>query len=239
MTEETEATVTDEVTTETTETTEPSYYLSEGVAGDGDAPEWFKADKYKSVADQAKAYAELSSKYAEKVGSFTGAPDEYQVSVDGIELSADDPLLSDVKEWAKASNLSQDGFNELVSRFAAHQVASEKAAKEAADAEIAKLENSQQRLTDITDYLKANLSEDEFDGLADAITTAKGIEAVEKLIKSTHKSVTAEGEGSTGATTQADVERLMTEKDDSGRVIYRYSKARQEEVRAAIRNMQN
>ena len=54
-----------EATTETTETTESTEVVSEGwmmaedIKGEGDAPEWFKSNKYKTVADQAKAYAGL------------------------------------------------------------------------------------------------------------------------------------------------------------------------------------
>ena len=67
-----EAEATTEATTETTESTESvseGWMMSEDVKGEGDAPEWFKSSKYKTVADQAKAYAGLES----KLGAFTGA----------------------------------------------------------------------------------------------------------------------------------------------------------------------
>jgi len=38
---------------------EGEYFLTDGIKGSGDSPEWYKADKYKSVAEQAKAYTEL------------------------------------------------------------------------------------------------------------------------------------------------------------------------------------
>ena len=213
--------------------TEPSYYLADGVSGEGEAPEWFKGDKYKSVADQAKAYSELSSKYAEKVGSFTGAPEAYEVAVEGIELSSDDPLLQDVQAWAKESNLSQEGFNGLVERFAQHQIAQQAAANQRAEAEIKQLENSDQRIADINDFLKANVGAD-YDALADAVTTAAGVRALEALIKKAGaKPTIAEGDSPQGAS-QAEIEKLMTEKDDSGKVIYRYSKERQEHVRSLM-----
>ena len=54
---------------------EGEFFLSDGIKGVGDQPEWYKADKYKSVAEQAKAYTELEKKF----GGFTGAPkDGYQ-----------------------------------------------------------------------------------------------------------------------------------------------------------------
>ena len=39
-----------------------SWYLSEGVGGEGEAPVWFKGDKYKTIADQAQAYPELEKR---------------------------------------------------------------------------------------------------------------------------------------------------------------------------------
>lgn len=62
-----------EATTETTESTEvvsEGWMMAEDIKGEGDAPEWFKSNKYKTVADQAKAYASLES----KLGAFTGSP---------------------------------------------------------------------------------------------------------------------------------------------------------------------
>jgi len=58
--------------TESTEV-QSTFSWSEGVNGEGEAPEYFKADKYKSVADQAKAYTELEKRF----GGFTGAPEAY------------------------------------------------------------------------------------------------------------------------------------------------------------------
>jgi hypothetical protein len=38
------------------------YFLSDGIKGTGETPEWLNTEKYKSVAEQAKGYAELSKK---------------------------------------------------------------------------------------------------------------------------------------------------------------------------------
>ena len=54
----------------TPELGEGEYFLSDGIKGTGETPEWYKGDKYKSVAEQAKAYTELEKKF----GGFTGAP---------------------------------------------------------------------------------------------------------------------------------------------------------------------
>ena len=51
------------------ELSEGEYFLTDGIKGTGEAPEWYKSDRYKSVADQAAAYTELEKKF----GAFKGA----------------------------------------------------------------------------------------------------------------------------------------------------------------------
>jgi hypothetical protein len=84
---------------------EGEYFLTEGIKGTGDTPEWFKADKYKSVADQAKAYTELEKRF----GGFKGAPKEGYSVPEGVEDG--DELLSELKTFAEETNMSQDAFN--------------------------------------------------------------------------------------------------------------------------------
>ena len=222
-----------EETQTTEEVKEPSYYFAEGVAGEGDAPDWFKGDKYKNVSEQAKAYSELLPKYMEKHPT---APDSYEVSApEGIELDMESPLLSKAQEFAKANNMPQEAFNGLVQMYvddmAAQQLSNDEFAKE----ELAKLDNADERIGKIDAFLKAQLP-DHYDGISDAITTADGIKAMEALISKMHTSLTAEGEAPK-ATTQQDIEELMQEKDEKGQVIYRYSKERQELVRRKIEEM--
>ena len=99
LNEEVAETTTEEAT-ETTETPTEGWFLNEEVKGEGDVPEWFKADKYKSVAEQAKAYAGLES----KLGAFTGAPkDGYEVELPegvDVELDSEDPMLVNFNDWA-------------------------------------------------------------------------------------------------------------------------------------------
>jgi len=47
---------------------EGEYFLTDGIKGAGDRPEWYLSEKYKSVSDQAAAYNELSKKF----GAFKG-----------------------------------------------------------------------------------------------------------------------------------------------------------------------
>jgi len=96
------------------EMTEP-WYLSDGLEGVGDAPEWFKKEKYKSVAEQAKAYTELEKKF----GEVKGAPkDGYDFSpFEDAGIDKDDPFIKHFSETFKELNLTQEGFNRVIQEF--------------------------------------------------------------------------------------------------------------------------
>jgi len=88
-----------------------AWAYAENVPGIGDAPEWFKADKYKTVQAQAEAYIGLES----KLGSFTGAPEEYALNISqeltdaGIEFDSEDVMVSQFKELATKMGINQEG----------------------------------------------------------------------------------------------------------------------------------
>lgn len=92
-----------------------AWVLSEGVMGTGPRPEWFKADKYGNVVEQAKAYPELEKRF----GAFTGAPKdgkyEYKAP-DGspVQLNMDHPLTQGFNKWAAEAQLSQEGYNAVI-----------------------------------------------------------------------------------------------------------------------------
>ncbi len=175
----------DDQTTETTTetTTDPSWFLNEGVAGEGDAPEWFKGDKFKSVAAQAEAYKGLES----KLGGFTGAPEDgYELSFpEGVEGEwiEGDPLMEGFQTWAKDNNLSQDKFTDLLHLYVGNE---SQVAGTDRESELAAIgDNAQARLQNISDYAKANLSEEDYQGILAATTTAAGVKAIEALIAKT------------------------------------------------------
>ena len=169
---------------EITETTEnpAEWFASEGVAGVGDKPEYFNSDKYKSVADQAAAYPELASKF----GGFTGAPDDYELSMpDGIEgeWAENDPMMGNFREWAKDNNLNQEGFTKLLHMYVQNDFENQSQDR---GSELTVLgDNAKARLQNIDDYARANLSEDDYQGILQATTTAAGVKAVEALIAKT------------------------------------------------------
>jgi hypothetical protein len=172
---------TTEATTESTETTEvvsEGWMMSEDIKGEGDAPEWFKSGKYKTVADQAKAYAGLES----KLGAFTGSPkDGYEVVLpEGIdaEISADDPMLVNFNEWANESGLSQEQHTKLMAIYVNGLMEDETAVAD----EIKRMgKDAPQRINDFTSWAKANFDEAEFETLQGLATTAEGFGILEKM----------------------------------------------------------
>jgi hypothetical protein len=138
-----------------------AYLLTEGVMGKGPRPEWFKADKYKSVEEQAKAYSELEKRF----GSFKGAPKEGKYEApkmpEGVEgeFLTDHPVFMKFNEWAAKSQLSQEGYNEvmgLLAQYEASQVPDIAAIKQTLGADADK------RISAVTGWAKANLSAEQF-----------------------------------------------------------------------------
>ena len=157
------------------------WFLAEGIKGEGEPPEYYKADKYKSLADQAKAYAELEK----KLGGFTGAPEgDYEISVpddyQGPELTADDPLVEAIAPVAKELGMSQEGFTKLIH---AYLRASENLAAVNTQKELEALgRDAATRITNLKDWAQANLSEEQFNVLGQLATTADNIQLFEQMM---------------------------------------------------------
>ena len=118
-------------------------------------PEWYKGDKYKSVAEQAKAYTELEKKF----GGFTGAPKDGYAGPEGIE--SDDALLQELTEFATKTNMSQEAFGEAWELLTAQSEAVEAVSQEQ---EIAALgSNAEERIKNVEGYLKNNLDADDYE----------------------------------------------------------------------------
>lgn len=213
-----------EGTTEgTTEgTIDSTWSYADGVAGQGDAPEWFKSDKYNSVADQAKAYKDLESRF----GSFTGAPEEFKVpelneelTKLGIEIAADDPIFEKAVEFAKASNMNQEGFNQMVELYAMQQAAEMQQVEQIRADEMKALgDNAESRINNLSAWANANLPPDLIPGFNEMAQTAEAVKAMERLVAMTRSAPLA-GEGAQAATgpTSADVKAMLFATDEHGR----------------------
>jgi hypothetical protein len=182
----TEAPVTtQETTTQETTTTEstevkPTFLFADGVAGEGDTPEWFKTDKYKTVSDQAKGYSELEKRF----GSFTGAPKDGKYEVNDANGEAIDfetnPLMKLTAEWGAENQLSTEGLQGLVERVG--QLANQQIEEDQTTAKAALGENADKRLADLSQWGKNNLDTEEFIQFQGLAQNAGQVEILEKMI---------------------------------------------------------
>lgn len=196
----------------TPELSEGEYFLSDGIKGTGETPEWYKGDKYKSVAEQAKAYTELEKKF----GGFTGAPKDGYAGPEGIE--SDDALLQELTEFATKTNMSQEAFGEAWELLTAQSEAVEAVSQEQ---EIAALgSNAEERIKNVEGYLKNNLDADDYETVRDLVTDAKSIQLIEYMVRATAptKLPIDGGEHPTGMT-WSDIEAEMFKKNDNGQLL--------------------
>ena len=180
-----------EATAETTQSNEQ--IVADSIGRPDHVPEKFWDEESKSVRndDVLKSYNELSSKF----GAFTGAPDSYEFAISdqlkeaGIELDMESPMLTSFMEMAKENNMSQEMAGKVVNMFLESQHADGIAGQEgetARQVEEMKLlgDTALQRVNNIDAWAKANIP-DHAEGLADAATTAQGVQAIEALIAKT------------------------------------------------------
>jgi len=191
---------------------EGEFFLSEGIKGVGDQPEWYKADKYKSVAEQAKAYTELEKKF----GGFTGAPKDGYQPYEGVE--SDDALWGELVEFGTKQNMSQAAMNEAWELLTAQEQAIEEVSIET---EMAKLgDNAVERIKVVEQYMKNNLDGDTYEELRYAVNSAESVQLIEALIKSTAPAkLPIDGYIQPGGITWQDIEAEMFKKDDSGQML--------------------
>ncbi len=198
----------------------PAWNLSENVTGEGEAPGWFKGDKYKNVSEQAKAYTELEGRF----GSFTGAPDDYELHLsdslkeEGVSIDADDPMLVEAMKFAKDSNMSQDGFTDMVNMYGMIKVAENNAVELSKGDEIKALgNNAQARLTNLSDWGNANLSEELMQGFNEMTATAASVAALEHMIGMTKAApLSPDGLNPSSSISASEVQSMQFAKDEHG-----------------------
>jgi hypothetical protein len=191
---------------------ENEYFLAEGIKGTGETPEWYKADKYQSVAEQAKAYTELEKKF----GGFKGAPKDGYVSPEGVEQ--DDALLAELTEFANDTNMSQEAYGRAWELLTAQEQAVEEVS---AEQEMAKLgDNATQRLKNVEGFLKNNLDSDTYTQVQDLVTTAESVQLIEAIVKATVPAkLPIEGGEHPQGLTWADVEAEMFKRHENGQFL--------------------
>jgi len=176
----TETTTTEETTPASTEES-PNYLYADGIGGEGERPLWFKSEKYKTISAQAEAYPELEK----KLGSFTGSPKDGVYEIEGVDFE-NNPLMNTVAEWGAEKGLSNDGLAELVGKV--NELASAQVAEDTESALKALGERGEQRINDIADWGRNNLSSEEYVQFQGLVQNAGQVEVMEKLIGMTKNS---------------------------------------------------
>ena len=194
------------------ELSEGEYFLTDGIKGTGEAPEWYKSDRYKSVADQAAAYTELEKKF----GAFKGAPKDGYSMPEGIDQ--EDELMQELMGFASETNMSQDYFNKAWELLSAQSEAVEEVS---AEVEIAKLgDNATDRIKTVEQFMKNNLDAEVYEQVRYAVNSADSIMLVEALIKSTApQKLPIDGHVVPGGITWPDIEKEMFRKDENGNLL--------------------
>ena len=161
--------MTDEVVTETSAPEAPSWFIDEGMPGNGERPSWLP-DKYKTVADLARSNAELER----KLGT---APDEYDFTKSKY-IDPDYAPFQDLQQLAKDKRVPKDVMDKMLDSFDKYM--DEFSTDEAE--EIKKLgDNAKDRLTTLDNWAKANLSKQSYEALTASNRNAESIKALEEL----------------------------------------------------------
>jgi len=200
--------------------------VADAIVRPDNVPEKFWNDETKTVNnDQVlESYNQLSSKF----GAFTGAPDEYAFSLsedltsNGVELAADDPLIASFSEFAKEKGINQETANDLVNMFVESEYAKSLEGGEAETARVAEQmallgDNAQQRVNNIDNWSKANLTPEQAEGLTGMATSAASVQAIEALIaKSKNAPMQTNDVNPASQISRQELETLQFAKDEHG-----------------------
>ena len=137
--------------------------------------------KFESVSALEDSYSELQSTFSKKtaeyntaMGGITGAPEAYEIN-EGYSVS------DTMQTYARDNNFSNDALNGLAEAHAS-DIASQQEVYVTAQKELLG-KDSEQRLTNISDWARANLGEGNMDSFNGMITSAAGVEMFEKIAK--------------------------------------------------------
>lgn len=175
----------DETLTQTTETTTEA--TTESADGTATSTTSYLDGKYESVSALEGGYKELQSSYSkktadynEKMGAFKGAPEGDYELAEGVDST---PRLEALMKYGKDNQLSNEALNDIIN------IDKEAQARET-ETYIAEQKemlgtDAETRLSNISDWARASLGEDSMDAFNGMITSAKGVELMENLMKQT------------------------------------------------------
>ena len=154
------------------------WFWSEGVAGTGEAPEGYKADKYKYASDQIKAYSDLEKKF----GGFTGAPENYDFSA--LDIDENQLVVKELSSAAQKMNMSQDGLEKIMHSLVVAQQTEDKINLE--DNVKALGNHGEQMMKAFDHWTKSKFSSDESDIIKGWVKTADDLKMLDKIRANTN-----------------------------------------------------
>lgn len=155
-----------------------NWFLAENLPGEGDKPDWL-IDKFKTASDQAKAYRDLEK----KLGAFKGAPEEYDLTLEGDEFKnakfdPANPVLQEFLADAKAQGVSQEYVTNMLKSYAKLQAISQPDMSK----EMEKLGvNGQQDLKILLQWGSNNFSKEELGTFKSMFRTAEQVRLFDKI----------------------------------------------------------
>jgi len=207
---------------------DPKWYLADGVGGEGEAPDWFKTDKYKSVDEQAKAYKSLE----ERFGAFTGAPDDgvYKVNMPegapvNFEFDTENQLFQDLNKWSGESQLSQGAYDDLIGMLTRYETSM---MPDMGEIKKQLGENADTRISSVAQWAKTNLTDDEYAAFRESqtgINAASVFKTVEAVIAKTRQvAMPKPGDDVPGAvpTGLEEINAMQAKLGEDGRRLYEH-----------------
>lgn len=173
-------------------TGEPQWYYSEGIAGEGDRPEWLpEGMNMMQYGEQSKNNEERANGLRRELSGVKHAPETYTVSIDediasyfGIEDN--DPMIETFMSSAKDSDLSQEGFNNILTAYFEKQSELVMNRMDAADAEFKEMGmNKDETFEQLSNWMNINLSVESADAFSNFITSAPAAKAMQEFISKT------------------------------------------------------
>lgn len=185
-------------------------------------PDYQYAGKYKSVEDLENGYKEMTSLHTkkmnelnEKLKGFTGSPEEYTLPEDAPKFN--DNIMDSLQEWGKENGLSQEAYEDLVSKAYEAEVAKLEAQK---SEEMAKLgKDPEARIENLNDKWAATFGEEAVEWMNGKALTAADVEMFESILSANSPSgVHQNGKANVGqvAITDEQLTNAMMAKDSAG-----------------------
>ena len=178
------------ITQEQTESSKPDYVQDKF---------WNKDTNEINIEELASSYNSLEKKLGSRTEDLTAqiredianevkanVPEKYEINMPEIpeniqmDINAEMPLLQWWSETAKSKGLSQEEFNKGIEAFVNNEIS----ALPDIDNERELLgENANQRIEAADLWSKKNLSSDSYEAIAEFASTAKGVKALEEIMK--------------------------------------------------------